>query len=158
MIATLLFAWLVLATAAVAAFTPSTTFQRRVHQRGVLRMGLFDFEPFRGSGSEKLDEQWEAQQAILRERRGHNDKDALKKKYTAKKTEESAVAKSKKDASTPSEQEPDSKGFLLGKVDCSTKRIITSNTTQGANATLLYDFLSFCVASKLPRKDSVDSA
>ncbi len=117
MIATLLFAWLVLATAAVAAFTPSTTFQRRVHQRGVLRMGLFDFEPFRGSGSgkEKLDEQWEAQQAILRERRGHNDKDALKKKYTAKKTEESAVAKSKKDASTPSEQEPDSKGFFWEK-------------------------------------------
>lgn len=38
-------------------------------------MGLFDLNPFHGGGSgaskAALDEQWEAQQAILRERRGH---------------------------------------------------------------------------------------
>ncbi|KAL7462457.1 hypothetical protein ACHAXS_002840 [Conticribra weissflogii] len=47
-------------------------------------MGLFDFNAFHGSGSggtkEALDEQWEIQQAILRERRGHTDsKGHLKK-------------------------------------------------------------------------------
>lgn len=39
--------------------------------------GWFDFKPVHGSGSAKeqdLDEIWEAQQAILRERRGHLSK------------------------------------------------------------------------------------
>jgi hypothetical protein len=40
-----------------------------------IHMGLFDLNPFHGGGSgaskAALDEQWEAQQAILRERRGH---------------------------------------------------------------------------------------
>jgi hypothetical protein len=47
--------------------------------------GLFDFKPFHGRGSgesrSELDEQWEAQQEILRARRGHLDKTHLKQKY-----------------------------------------------------------------------------
>jgi hypothetical protein len=51
--------------------------------------GWLDFKPFQGSGSakEELDEQWEAQQEILRARRSEGiDKEHLKKKYAAKKT------------------------------------------------------------------------
>ena len=47
-------------------------------------MGWFDFNPVHGSGSGKddLDEQWDAQQEILRARRvGHLDKEHLKQKY-----------------------------------------------------------------------------
>lgn len=47
-------------------------------------MGWFDFNPVHGSGSGKdnLDEQWEAQQEILRARRAGNlDKQHLKQKY-----------------------------------------------------------------------------
>jgi len=54
----------------------------------------FDFNPIHGGGSGKnqaeLDEQWEAQQAILRARRGEGtskkpmSKDDLKKKYRSK--------------------------------------------------------------------------
>ena len=47
--------------------------------------GIWDFRPFHGHGSgeheKDLDEQWEIQQEILRARRGHVDKTALKKKY-----------------------------------------------------------------------------
>jgi hypothetical protein len=47
--------------------------------------GMFDFKPFHGQGSgdskSYLDEQWEAQQEILRARRGHLDKEHLKNKY-----------------------------------------------------------------------------
>lgn len=46
--------------------------------------GWFDFKPFHGHGSaeDDLDEQWEAQQAILRDRRSHHiDKEHLKLKY-----------------------------------------------------------------------------
>lgn len=53
-------------------------------KRTVLSMGWFDFKPMHGSGSGKdvLDEQWEAQQAILEARRsGHIDKEHLKEKY-----------------------------------------------------------------------------
>ncbi|KAL3783333.1 hypothetical protein HJC23_011097 [Cyclotella cryptica] len=52
-----------------------------------IHLGLFDLNPFHGSGSggskEVLDEQWEIQQAILRERRGHNDDRAHAKKFVA---------------------------------------------------------------------------
>lgn len=50
--------------------------------------GWFDFTPFHGSGSakENLDEQWEAQQEILRARRNTGlDKEHLKQKYGAPK-------------------------------------------------------------------------
>ena len=47
--------------------------------------GMFDFKPFHGQGSgetqSNLDEQWEAQQEILRARRGQLTKDNLKQKY-----------------------------------------------------------------------------
>lgn len=58
--------------------------RRQMHQNCIeLRMGLFDFDAFRGGGSgkETLDEEWEKQQAILRDRRGHLSKDQLQKKY-----------------------------------------------------------------------------
>lgn len=52
-----------------------------------IHLGLFDLNPFHGSGSggskEALDEQWEIQQAILRERRGHNDDRTHPKKFNA---------------------------------------------------------------------------
>jgi hypothetical protein len=57
---------------------------------GPLYMGWFDFNPIRGSGSGKdkdfLDEEFEAQQAVLRARQQEGlTKDNLKKKYTDKK-------------------------------------------------------------------------
>lgn len=115
MMAKVVIAWLVVVAATASAFTPSTFARRSARDVAILRMGLFDFEPFRGSGSgkEKLDEQWEAQQAILRERRGHNDKDALKKKYSAKKADEPATTKDRSE--TPAEQKPDAKGFFWEK-------------------------------------------
>jgi hypothetical protein len=66
-----------------------------------LQMGWFDFNPMRGSGSggnkEFLDEQFEAQQAILRARQQSGlTKDSLKKKYedrTVKEPEEKAPVK-----------------------------------------------------------------
>ena len=62
-------------------------------ERTKLSMGLFDFKPVHGSGSGKdvLDEQWEAQQAILRARRaGHIDKEHLKEKYKGGKSNQLA--------------------------------------------------------------------
>lgn len=51
----------------------------------VVLQGWFDFKPMHGGGSggneDSLDEQWEAQQAILRARRGQFDKDTLRSKY-----------------------------------------------------------------------------
>jgi hypothetical protein len=46
--------------------------------------GWLDFKPVHGGGSagnSDLDEIWEAQQAILRERQGHSKKDVLRNKY-----------------------------------------------------------------------------
>jgi hypothetical protein len=47
--------------------------------------GWFDFKPVHGGGSgnndNALDEQWQAQQDLLNERRGHISKEHLKKKY-----------------------------------------------------------------------------
>ena len=47
--------------------------------------GFFDFNPVHGGGSggnkQAIDEQWEAQQAILRARQGHTTKNVLKQKY-----------------------------------------------------------------------------
>jgi hypothetical protein len=77
----------VLILTAASAFT-STPQSRSKEVTTVLSMGwlddLFD-KPIhgRGSGEEALDEQWEAQQAILRERRAHGiDKAHLKEKYS----------------------------------------------------------------------------
>ncbi|KAL7507104.1 hypothetical protein ACHAXN_004314 [Cyclotella atomus] len=57
-----------------------------------INMGLFDLNPFHGGGSgaskAALDEQWEAQQAILRERRGHTAAD----KAVVNKTKSTAAA------------------------------------------------------------------
>ena len=50
-----------------------------------LRQVTNNFQPFHGHGSleNDLDDQWEAQQEILRSRRAHHiDKDHLKKKYS----------------------------------------------------------------------------
>lgn len=51
----------------------------------LLRQVTNNFQPFHGHGSleNDLEEQWEAQQEILRSRRTHHlDKDHLKKKYS----------------------------------------------------------------------------
>ena len=50
---------------------------------GMLDDAILGLKPFHGAGNgaDELDEQWEAQQTILRERKGHFDKQALKKKY-----------------------------------------------------------------------------
>lgn len=78
--------------------------------------GLFDFKTFHGGGSageSDLDEQWEAQQEILRRRRGGSGtKDHLKKKYSHRSVEEPAksvrqaksikVEKPNEENSTPS--------------------------------------------------------
>jgi len=51
----------------------------------ILRQMTNNFQPFHGHGSleNELDEQWEAQQELLRSRRAHNiDKDHLRKKYS----------------------------------------------------------------------------
>lgn len=68
---------------------PSSTIglRRNFHVNSKLFMGWLDFKPMHGSGSGKdsLDEQWEAQQALLRARRDdHLDKEHLKKKYQDK--------------------------------------------------------------------------
>ena len=72
--------------------TPPVLIRQRQQQRQQnteLAMGWFDFKPVHGSGSaseEDLDEQWEAQQAILRARRsGGLDKEHLREKYKNKK-------------------------------------------------------------------------
>ena len=45
--------------------------------------GFFDFKPVHGGGSHKnsLDEDWEAQQELLRQRRAHHSKEHMKQKY-----------------------------------------------------------------------------
>lgn len=83
-----------LAAAAALGFTPSaliaSQLRKQANSSARLRMGWFDFKPVHGGGSggkqDALDEQWEAQQAILRARRGEGlDKEHLKQKYRAKK-------------------------------------------------------------------------
>uniref|UniRef100_A0A7S1VXA1 Uncharacterized protein n=1 Tax=Grammatophora oceanica TaxID=210454 RepID=A0A7S1VXA1_9STRA len=68
-------------------------------QQATALYGFLDFEKFSGGGSgkENLDEQWELQQQILRERQGHSTKGTLKKKYDggAKGTFGGSKAKSK---------------------------------------------------------------
>lgn len=62
-----------------------------------LQMGWFE-NPFHGGGSAdtgELDEIWEAQQAILRDRQGHDTKPAMKKKYNKKKVQKFEVKASK---------------------------------------------------------------
>jgi hypothetical protein len=57
--------------------------------------GWFDFKPIHGGGHDEkaLDEQWEAQQEMLRARRGHLDKAQLKKKYAKKEADEISTIK-----------------------------------------------------------------
>jgi hypothetical protein len=80
-------------------FSPLSIVRRRQAQSSLLILsGWFDFNPFHGSGSakEELDEQWEAQQEILRARRsGGIVKENLKQKYAAKiKVEDDVIAPS----------------------------------------------------------------
>ena len=67
---------------AASAFTPPP--QQTIKTSTSLHMGFFDFNPFHGhgSGENDIEDQWEAQQAILRDRRAHGiDKEHLKLKY-----------------------------------------------------------------------------
>ena len=72
-----------LVAASTNAFQPLPASNNRVVESSTKIYGLFDFKPFHGhgSGESNLDEQWEVQQAILRARKGHVDKDHLKAKY-----------------------------------------------------------------------------
>jgi hypothetical protein len=78
---------LVLADVLGLGYTP-TALTTRARRKSVMSplAGWFDFNPVHGGGSggskEFLDEQWEAQQAILRARRG--EKELLKQKYKEK--------------------------------------------------------------------------
>jgi hypothetical protein len=73
-------------------YTPAAltkTVRRRQQSLTPLYGGWFDFKPIHGGGSggnqDFIDEQWEAQQAILRARRGEGQiKDDLKNKYKTK--------------------------------------------------------------------------
>mmetsp|Transcript_10771 Transcript_10771/g.17529 ORF Transcript_10771/g.17529 Transcript_10771/m.17529 type:complete len:153 (-) Transcript_10771:310-768(-) len=60
-----------------------------------MHMGLFDMNPFHGSGSggtkEALDEQWEAQQEILRARRCEDSHHVKKRKVESPKIEIKSV-------------------------------------------------------------------
>lgn len=92
--------------------TPSTTmiYRRGRRQSKLTLAGWFDFKPFQGSGSakEELDEQWEAQQAILRARRNDGlNKETLKQKYGAAKpkVQEDRVEESKIESTNESSQQ-----------------------------------------------------
>jgi hypothetical protein len=96
----------------VHGFQPLSVHDRRVaslFQRGrnTALHGWLDFNPFKGSGSggnkEFLDEQWEAQQAILRARQGVFDKEHLKEKYAKQAAAKEAGMEVKKEtpAKTP---------------------------------------------------------
>lgn len=90
--------------------------QRRGRRRrsNLVLFGWFDFKPFQGSGSAKedLDEQWEAQQEILRARRNEGiDKEHLKQKYGKPKKkaeqEENIVQREVKiESKSPKDQTP----------------------------------------------------
>jgi hypothetical protein len=81
---------LALAFACLVASSQTTAFcvETIKTTRSTALHGWMDFNPFSGSGSGKdkdfIDEQWEAQQAILRARQGVLDKEHLKEKYTQK--------------------------------------------------------------------------
>jgi hypothetical protein len=87
-------------------------FIRRVRATTQL-YGLFDFNPFKGSGSggnqDFLDEQWEAQQAILRARQGQFTKEDLQKKYKPQPKEDSADTEG---VPTPSKNRGESSSFF----------------------------------------------
>ena len=84
----------VLNSTGALGFTSPKIFGARLRRRRAtvvspIQMGWFDFKPVQGSGSggskDALDEQWAAQQAILRARRGKGlTKESLKQKYQAK--------------------------------------------------------------------------
>mmetsp|Transcript_12748 Transcript_12748/g.27981 ORF Transcript_12748/g.27981 Transcript_12748/m.27981 type:complete len:151 (+) Transcript_12748:63-515(+) len=70
----------------VNPFAPKMLARAAKNQRSPTKLGMgwFDFNPVHGGGSgkEALDEQWEAQQEILRARRqGGITKEAMHKKY-----------------------------------------------------------------------------
>jgi hypothetical protein len=92
--------------ASTDAFQPLPATNNRVVVSSTKLYGLFDFKPFHGhgSGESELDEQWEVQQAILRARKGHVDKDHLKAKYKKKPRKQEAV-ETPASASAPSEKE-----------------------------------------------------
>jgi hypothetical protein len=77
----LVFSELVILAGLVRGFSPLPALHRPATH---LSMGFFDFTPVHGSGSgkEHLDEQWAAQQALLKARRtGNMDKAHMKQKY-----------------------------------------------------------------------------
>lgn len=79
---------LAFSSANALGYTPSVLTTRGRKTSSVLS-GWFDFNPVHGRGSggndDFLDEQWEAQQAILRARRGEGQpKEVLKQKYKEK--------------------------------------------------------------------------
>ena len=83
--------------------------------------GWFDFEPVHGGGSggdqSAIDEQWEAQQAILRARQGVTDKKVLKSKYKdpSKVPVSSAFAGKSSGSKTPASKSaaPKKSGFKM---------------------------------------------
>ena len=84
----LLCLFLAISSANALGYTPAVLTTRGRKMSSALS-GWFDFNPVHGGGSggseEFLDEQWEAQQAILRARRGEGQsKDILKQKYKEK--------------------------------------------------------------------------
>jgi hypothetical protein len=77
-----------------SSFTPPLNKQankRRVATRsGTALAGWLDFKPIHGGGNDDKanDEMFEAQQEILRARRGNLDKEELKKKYAKRNADE----------------------------------------------------------------------
>ena len=106
---TLVLSLLTLRTAFALGFTPSVLATRPfTHTSKTELAGWFDFKPVHGGGSaneETLDEIWEAQQEILRKRRGEGGtKESLKKKYAPKKE---VVSEEKPASSAPARETKD---------------------------------------------------
>lgn len=97
--------------AATIAFQPLPAANNRVVESSTKIYGLFDFKPFHGhgSGESNLDEQWEVQQAILRARKGHVDKDHLKAKYKPRRQEAAEAPASAKKVVEKEERTPPKK-------------------------------------------------
>jgi hypothetical protein len=73
--------------------------------------GLFDFASFHGGGSgkEELDEQWELQQQILANRKGHGTKEHRQKKYRPKDVEQESADRATNRAKVAKQQEAEDK-------------------------------------------------
>lgn len=93
---------------AASSFTAPLKAKRRFASSTALG-GWLDFKPIHGSGSmhddKELDEMWEAQQEILRARRGHGSKDHLKHKYGKKKAADIETPPSNKQVDVSKKQD-----------------------------------------------------